>query len=52
MTTTTAPADIVRSLADWPEDSERTDAVISESVKARAELEAAMAETQAARAER
>lgn len=51
MTTTTAPADIVRSLADWPEDSERTDAVISESVKARRELETAMLASRAARAE-
>lgn len=52
MTTPTTIETTPRSLADWPEDSERTDAVISESVKARAELIAAMAETRAARAER
>lgn len=49
--TTTETAEVVWSRVDWPEDSHITDAVISESVKARAELVAAMAETRAARAE-
>lgn len=50
-TTATTPADIVRSLADWPEDSHLTDKVIEGSQESVAELLAAMAETRAARAE-
>jgi len=53
MTTSTEPtAEIVWSAADWPEDSHITDKVIEESERARRELEAAMAECVAARAER
>lgn len=51
MTTPTKIETDPRSLADWPEDSHITDEVISESVKVRAVLAAAMAETRAARAE-
>lgn len=51
MTTPTTIETDPRSLADWPEDSHLTDAVIKGSRESVAELLAAMAETRAARAE-
>jgi len=53
MSTDTKPvAEIVWSLADWPDDSVLTDTVIEESRKSRVELVAAMERCRAARAER